>query len=279
MLTSLTFLALHQLANPTITIETRGEYKYISANGIPNHTSGQFPNRGNPNSIQPQAYNYRIPANPKENPEMLTPLTMSNFGIAINGVPFDPFTNEWWNRDRSSGWNFEAFQNGQGTLGIDHANAHVQPTGAYHYHGVPIPLIPSKSQMTLIGWAADGFPIYGPYAPADPLNPKSPFTELKGSYQLKSGTRPSCPGGQYDGSFVQDWEYKSKSGDLDAANGRFGITPEFPDGTYYYVVTNTYPWIPRFYTGTPDPSFIRRPGPPRRGGEPTHTHNGTTHSH
>ncbi|MBL0185636.1 MAG: YHYH protein [Candidatus Obscuribacter sp.] len=48
-------------------------------------------------------------------------------------------------------------------------------------------------------------------------------------------------------------------GDLDQCNGRTGVTPEYPQGTYYYVITETYPFIPRCYHGTPDPSFERRP--------------------
>lgn len=63
------------------------------------------------------------------------------------------------------------------------------------------------------------------------------------------------PGGKYDGTFVQDYEYVKGSGDLDECNGRTGVTPEFTNGTYYYVVTDAYPFIPRLFRGTPDSSF------------------------
>jgi hypothetical protein len=290
MIQSVTILLLNQVAQPQVKIEIQGNYRVITANGIPNHTTGQFPNRGNPNSISPQRYSFRVPANPKIS-EKPTPLQHQDFGVAINGIPFDPLTAEFYNRDRNSGWNEEAIYHGIGGLGIDQANAHVQPTGAYHYHSVPLPLVSSKNNMILVGWAADGFPMYGPYGPTDPMDLKSTFKALRGSFKLKEGTRPSGPGGVYDGKYVQDWEYKAKLGDLDECNGRFGITPEFPNGTYYYVVTNDYPWVPRNFKGTPDPSFQRRPGPPpgggrgRPGGPPpqskseTHTHDGTTHTH
>ena len=75
------------------------------------------------------------------------------------------------------------------------------------------------------------------------------------------------PGGKYDGTFIQDYEFVKGSGDLDECNGRKGVTPEYPDGTYYYVVTDAFPFIPRFYRGTPDSSFERRMGPPP-GGKP-----------
>lgn len=287
MLTTLTLLATSQLLKPEVNIEVMGEYRYIKSNGIPNHSAGPFPNRENPNAIRAQTYLYKVPVKPTV-AQTPTKLPHQHFGVAINGVPFDPLTAEYWNRDRNSGWNYEAIINGKGTLGIDQANAHVQPTGAYHYHSVPLPLVPSKNKMTLIGWAADGFPMYAPYAYTNPTDPKSPIKELRSSYQVKNGTRSSGPGGKYDGQFTADWEYVADSGDLDEFNGRTGITPEFPNGTFYYVVTNQYPWIPRLFKGTPDSSFNRRPGPPpggRPGGRPggpppeTHTHGGTTHTH
>ena len=42
---------------------------------------------------------------------------------------------------------------------------------------------------------------------------------------------------------------------MDEANGRFGKTPEFPEGTYYYVITDSFPSLPRFFVGKPDKSF------------------------
>ena len=51
------------------------------------------------------------------------------------------------------------------------------------------------------------------------------------------------------GTFAQDWEYVEGSGDLDECNGRFGVTPEFPDGIYHYYATDTYPYFQRCVTG------------------------------
>ena len=84
------------------------------------------------------------------------------FGVAINGVVFDPNTAEYWNDDRRSGWMIEALSAVR-LLGIDQNNAHVQPDGSYHYHGVPIGLVDKlgrRAGLLLVGWAADGFPIY-----------------------------------------------------------------------------------------------------------------------
>jgi hypothetical protein len=85
---------------------------------------------------------------------------------------------------------------------------------------------------------------------------------MHSSYRLKNGTRPNGPGGAYDGKFTADYEYVKGSGDLDECNGRFGVTPEFPQGTYHYYITDEFPWISRFWRGTPDTSFMKRlPGP------------------
>jgi hypothetical protein len=189
----------------------------------------------------------------------------------LNGIPFDPFTAEYWNNDRQANWNYEGIINGVAYLGIDFNNAHVQPNGAYHYHANPLGLMKNLrsdgTKMVQIGWAADGFPLYGLYGYVSGDDAKSGVKKLTTSWRLKKGTRPSGPGYVYDGTFVQDWEYVKGAGDLDECNGRFGVTPEFPAGTYYYVISENYPWIPRYFKGTPDPSF-RRAGPVGPGGPP-----------
>lgn len=248
----------------SFTIE--GEYRVVRSNGLPNHDTGDFPNRGNPNTIAPQNYTFRVPLNPKLAAKT-TPLRMHPFGVAINGVVFDPGAAEWWNRDPNSGWQYEAMS-GAVPLGIDNHNAHVQPSGAYHYHGIPTGLVNKlsggKPKLVLIGWAADGFPIYGPWGTTDAKDPKSALKKMRSSYRLKNGTRPGGPGGKYDGSFTADFEYMTGLGDLDECNGRFGVTPEFPKGIYHYHVTGEYPFIPRVFKGTPDSSFFRK-GPPGGG--------------
>jgi hypothetical protein len=261
----LTLLLLAQtLPKSEVRIEVHGDVRTIIANGIPDHTPGTFPNRGNPNSIQVQNYRFTVPANPKPAAQT-TDLRHQNFGIALNGVPFDPFTAEFWNGDPQ--WNYEGIINGVMYLGIDQHHAHVQPTGAYHYHAHPVGHEKNRgsdgTKMVQIGWAADGFPMYGVYGYSDANDPKSPVKVMKSSYRLKKGTRQGGPGGPYDGSFASDFEYVKGLGDLDECNGRTGVTPEFPKGTYYYVVSTDWPWIPRKYRGTPDPSFSRGgPGGP-----------------
>ncbi|HTI49726.1 MAG TPA: YHYH protein, partial [Planctomycetaceae bacterium] len=246
----------------------QGELREISSNGIPDHKPGQFPNRHNPNTIREQKYEFRVALHPQPGRDV-APLGMNPFGVALNGVPFDPGAAEFWNRDPNSGWQYEALS-GKIDLGLDSSNAHVQPNGAYHYHGIPSALLErlsgGKRRMTLVGYAADGFPVYALYGFADPKSVDGEVKKLKSSYRLKPGTRPGGPRGKYDGSFVQDYEYVAGAGDLDECNGRDGVTPEFPDGTYYYVLTEEYPFIPRFLRGTADATFRRGPPPGGPGG-------------
>ncbi len=239
-----------------VTITVKDGIRTISSNGIPNHDTGQFPGRGNPNTISPQHYEFHMPVDPKP-ADQTTALRMQPFGVAVNGVVFDPGAAEFWNRDPSSGWQYEAMGNGEGFLGLDQSHAHVQPTGAYHYHGIPTALIfmlGGQNKMVLVGYAADGFGIYNDI-------PAAGGKKLKSSYKIKSGTRPSGPGGAYDGKFVADYEYVAGTGDLDECNGITSATPENPQGAYHYVLTDEFPGIPRKYRGTPDQSFARH-GPP-----------------
>ena len=250
-----------------VSITIQGNYRVIKSNGLPDHATGRFPNSGNPNRISEQSYQFKVPKNPVLSGRV-TKLGMNPFGVAINGIPFDPNAAEWWQRNPRSGWTYEAMVMGP-RLGIDQSNAHVQPNGAYHYHGIPLGLMKKFRQLnkpTLIGYAADGFPIYGPYGYNDPRDSSSKVTKLKSSYRVKRGTRRGGPGGRYTGIFVEDYEFIKGQGHLDEANGRFGFTPEYPDGTYYYVVTDTFPYIPRLFKGTPDSSFRHRRQPGGPGG-------------
>ncbi|MDB6056066.1 MAG: hypothetical protein JWN25_3589 [Verrucomicrobiales bacterium] len=266
----------HDPASPTNQVTTRFEadWRVMTANGWPDHEPGQFPRKGNPNTLAPQNYTFRIPSKPA----FSSSHTRSEgwfFGVALNGVPFEPGTAETWNNDRSSGWRYEA-NTGFLDLGLDQHNAHVQPTGAYHYHATPVGLVQKlggdSKNMLQVGWAADGFPIYTATGYSDPKDSRSPLRKMKSSYRLRHGERQvtaAGPAGKYDGRFTEDFEFVKGAGDLDEYNGRFGVTPEYPQGIYHYYLTDEFPFISRQWKGTPDASFSKgRPsgGPGGPGG-------------
>lgn len=247
-----------------VSFTERDGFRYIDANNIPDHSTGSGTRGRNPNTIQEKDNHYRVTLNPQfaAQPTLSFP---NKFGVALNGVFFEPSTAEFWNGNPD--WVEEAIDaRGRRRLGLDTNNAHVQPDGSYHYHGVPTGLVKNlisenKTKVMLLGYAADGFPIYGQYGYSDSKDSNSRVEKLTSSYRLKSGRRPDDgPSGRYDGTYTADYEYVEGEGDLDEFNGRFAVTPEYPDGIYHYIVTDTFPFVSRSWRGTPDASFYKRGG-------------------
>jgi hypothetical protein len=250
----------------TMEVRVTADTRVVRANGLPNHQTGRFPNAGNPNTISAQTYAFDLPLHGTKASRATALVLPQPFGVAINGVLIDPLAAEWFQRDRNSGWTIEAI-GPAATLGLDANNAHVQPNGAYHYHGLPAGIVGGQDgsrHSPLVGWAGDGFPVYARYGYANPKDPGSAITDLTSSYRLRVGARPNGPGGTYDGTFTEDFEFVAGHGLLDLANGRFAVTPEYPDGTYYYVLTQVFPFVPRYFVGTVANSFLRSGPGPRR---------------
>ena len=175
-----------------------------------------------------------------------------------------------------SGFNYNAaFESGQElgyNFGEDAAGGHAAPGGIYHYHdfsfgsawasgngsaassstttGIPDAyqisylggyLTHPDGHSKILGWSIDGYPVYGPYGYDIASDKTSAVRYMKTGYALKDlayrrGTDA------YDiitypmGIFVQDYEFVGAS-DLDTHNGRYCITPDYPNGTYAYFVT------------------------------------------
>jgi hypothetical protein len=87
----------------------------------------------------------------------------------------------------------------------------------------------------IVGWAYDGNPIYGPYGYSDPEDSGSPIRLLKTGYVLDSATIFDRPASFDPGYFVDDFRYVGYQ-DLDVHNGRYCVTPDFPNGIYAYFV-------------------------------------------
>lgn len=259
-------------ASPTVGIEVSAGTRIITGNGVPNHDTDLFPNRGNPNAIRAQNKSYSVTTSPSKNP---IPTSLMETGVALNGIKFEPETAETFNSENV--WRYAALTFAgrladdqtsmppSASLGFDCNFAHVQPNGEYHYHGSPTALLPEAPALNHVGWAADGFPILARYGYATPGDTASPVVELRGSYRIRSGARTALgnetvPGGNYDGTFEQDWAYEPTLGDLDECNGRDEtITLNGETFAYAYYLTHTYPFQPRCVWGSADPSFRRRP--------------------
>ena len=94
-----------------------------------------------------------------------------------------------------------------------------------------------NSHSPIIGWAYDGNPIYGSYGYSNPKDKNSAIVRLRSGYTLNTNNVFNRPSGFAPGFFIEDYKF-TNSGDLDEYNGRFCITPEFPDGTYAYFATS-----------------------------------------
>ena len=251
---------LSSIANWTCTSSARK----LVANGVPDHDVGPFHIQADLDfKIATQAISFSTPIAPvltETAKELGGP--QGDTGFMLNGVKIDPGTGGNCNDSgsnctllgRAGRWRMEALGQTSFNFGADSNNAHVQPGGVYHYHGIPEGFIKklSKGQaMTLVGWAADGFPIYARYGYAEPNNATSAVKVIKSSYRTKAEPDAHRPASSLYpmGTFLQDYEYIAGLGDLDECNGRTGVTPEFPQGIYHYFATDTFPYLQRCVKG------------------------------
>jgi hypothetical protein len=138
----------------------RGSRLVITGNALPTSTpTGQFPISPtddayaydrNPNSIGAQTVSLSLPARPKvaASPSCLP---MGMIGIATNGVAL-------FNALDDSHRDAVAHET------QDLCEGHPQRRSIYHYHSIPPCLTGTTraAQQRLVGYALDGFPIFGP---------------------------------------------------------------------------------------------------------------------
>ncbi|CAN7658337.1 YHYH protein [Pseudoduganella sp. LjRoot289] len=236
----------------TVAISCTTTLRTITGTGVPDHAIGTFPNAGNPNTVAAVSVRFSNTLNPAMVSSTGTAVDHI-LGFANNSVKFDPSTAESY--QNAGVWKIEALNQTYFAFGVDSSNAHVQPDGAYHYHGMPegyITKLGKGQAMTLVGFAVDGFPIYARYGYTSATDAGSAVKVMTASYRMKSTAssgRPSTTAVPM-GTFTQDYEYVAGLGDLDECNGRTGVTPEFPNGIYHYYITDGYPYIQRCVKGT-----------------------------
>ncbi len=232
-------------------------------NNFPAHDYGPWPG---PNSLLAQDFEYSMCLYPeltntitelKEDPNSQACGGGIIFGVSNQGINYSPFARLYWvnpnTQEENLNWHVEA----DFTLGMDLNGGHVNSVSRYHYHNIPTDYFTSdlkidgSSHSPILGYAADGFPIYYKYLYTDETGLNKNISDFSSGYSLKSGMRPgdgiTAPDDEYDGGYIEDYEYTGS--DLDECGGRYGVTPEYPDGTYYYVLTDNWPYIPRCFKG------------------------------
>lgn len=226
-----------------VTVTVSGSTRTIVANALPNHETGDFPNSGNPHSIEAQNISRSYPA---EGTYTGNAIWSREPGIAVNGVKFEPETAEVMTCTSGESYKIEAFQDDY-DLGFDINNAHVQPTGEYHYHGFPTELVElyaDGQDLVHIGFSEDGFMIYYDTTGTVESSWRLSSTDRTGTDCSYRNDTMDLEGASPDGTFVSDWEYVSGSGNLDACNGAY------VDGEYAYFVTQEYPYVSRCLQGS-----------------------------
>ena len=283
------------------TVQYSASWVYVSTKGIPAYITGPFQDN-NPSFASNQNAIFKISLNPVPNTGNPINTTPGNIGIFINGVALFDYRDgvSWkfstgalaggpaggmgdnvWNRDAVVGER----------LGFDCAKAH-PAMGNYHHHQNPsafnldldvisnvcdlyasdgLYAIDSTQHSPLIGYAYDGFPIYGAYGYRDTTG-TGEIVRMKSSYSLRNITTrtTNAAGATVTGGpdvsttyplgyFREDYQYNPTSAStpdyLDEHNGRYCKTPEYPGGTYCYFATvdenwnSAYPYVvgPTFY--------------------------------
>lgn len=238
-------------------ISVVGDKCIFNTNAIPNHDfNDAVAEFTNPVSVQNDRY--EVTSAPSFSAESTALSLTINNAIMLNGVKVDLLAGGCYNvgngktgcNDMDTPWRYNPIAPGSG-FRVDSHNAHAQSNGTYHYHGSPFAMFNDDDSVAspVIGFAADGFPIFGSYYEEEGTGL---IKKARSSYQVKSGTRPAGDGnplGDYDGTYRDDHEYIAGSGELDECNGMM------LNGVYGYYVSDNYPYVMNCFKGTPDSSF------------------------
>lgn len=280
-------------------VQYSANFVYATTTGLPAYITGPFLD-GNPSLASSQNAIFKFPLNPVQNTGTPTATSGGNIGVFINGVAmFDYRDGVSWKaitNNIAGGptggmgdgiWNRDAIPAEK--AGFDCSKGH-PAMGNYHHHQNPsafkldktvisticnlydadgLYVIDSTVHSPLIGFAYDGFPVYGAYGYKN-VDGTGGIVRMKSSFSLRNittrtdlydGTNvadgPAVSATYYLGYFKEDYGYAAPTASdyLDYHNGRFCVTPEYPNGTYCYFATvdenwnSAYPYLvgPTYY--------------------------------
>ncbi|OQR82123.1 hypothetical protein THRCLA_23240, partial [Thraustotheca clavata] len=214
--------------NPlSVTVTTTAQTIIVTSTGIPEGRYGPFPNAYNPNYIKPQNYQFLLP---RKTTWMPTPtaLPLGKVGVMLNGIPF-------YNHMHADGYSLLDVRIASHLI-LDMCNGYLGASGAYRYYGPPDCLLDSLGDITgtpspIIGYAFDGYPIYGRYDNTGAL-----------ATELDRCNGKILPDGTY-GYFVSD-------------------TPPYTIGCYRGVPIDTSVSVPVYHSLSSSSSITISPLPP-----------------
>lgn len=246
---------------------------YLRCSGVPEYPTGPFQD-GNPSQTDDGNYLFRIIRSPQPNTGTATATGLGQIGVFINGVPMYNYADAMsynnqniWHRNAVVAEN-AGFDCAKGHPAMSHYHHHQNPviyTNSFNplsavctdYPSSGLYTLDSTVHSPLLGYAFDGYPVYGPYGYAN-ADGSGGLRRITSSYRMRNiTTRTTLPDGtvlnasQYGpnvsttyplGLYKEDFEFVSGLGDLDEHNGRFCVTPEYPAGTYCYYATVDEDW-------------------------------------
>ncbi|MFT3788393.1 MAG: YHYH protein [Tepidisphaeraceae bacterium] len=260
-------------------------FVYVKHTDIPSHLLGPF--TGNPAYPANANRTSRLPRTPVIATTKTT-VGLGSVGVMVNGgLFFNPQDANSYNNQNVWHQNANVFEASSFDIGPGHPAPNQGATGnpipgTYHYHEAPVALLnqidpgnTGQHHSPIVGYAWDGFPIYGPYGYTDPNDASSAVKRITSGYQVRDGmlasgirdktsdTGTTLAANQRGptvasvaaGSYIEDYEYVAGIGDLNEYNMRFTVTPEYPQGTWAYFLTlnaagtSVYPYIigPQYY--------------------------------
>lgn len=253
VMAAFTNAAVQAIAPEVHTVRSDDSFIYIESAGLSLHSFGPLEANQYDAPLGPRAFSFRIPKNPRPDSRHLS-VPLGIIGVFATGVPIcNPLGAISW-RDQNI-WHQDAV-----------AASKVRTSSL-----LMALLAGAGRHSPIIGFALDGYPIYGPFG----WNAAGEIQRMRSSYRLRriSG-RDTLPdgtvltpaqegpriGSEFPlGTFAEDYEYAAGSGDLDEFNGSYVRTPEYPEGTYAYFLTtaNTgaiaWPYLigPRYFGDAP----------------------------
>jgi hypothetical protein len=253
----------------SLSVEYTSDAAIVKSNGIPNHDYES----GLGCCAAEVDYEWKIPLQPQLAAVVTYAPERGPIAISVNGVPF--FGSEEGPGGDAVALHFEYFLEDRQRIVLGLCGAHSAGTQFhYHFDGNCVHWHPEEEEKEwkdwdvdflrkdeaspVIGFAFDGYPIYGPYG----NDAHNQVKEMTSSYRLKEGKNG------YGG--IDDWEYVKGLGDLDECNGITSEVAGLDEAFYHYHASRTsgsgeigFPYFILCYRGVPETSNMNQgvPGP------------------
>ncbi len=212
---------------PQLAITCTEDTVVVESNGIPHYPFSAT----TPNDLAAQDHVWEIPRYPEVAAAPTDIPLLGTAGFAVNGLPFygpnegafpDPYGDPVYNDI------------------MDVCLGHTAQAGDYHYHAMLVECLSAGvapgEPSPILGFALDGFPIYGPMECAD--EGCTALTEMKSGW-VQTGDPTTYAWDNYA------YQPSVDPAVMDPCNGHVG-----PGGDYHYHATSSFPYILGCYAGT-----------------------------